>query len=199
MPDIPNHTNEQNLELLRRISTGDEQALRQVFNDFSPKLTQFAWSLVKVKEVAAEIVDDVFIWIWKHKDHLDAILNMEVYLYRSVKNSCLNYLSSKAHKQITEPFDFIDIVLSKDQTPEEKMISSELRNKITSAIEELPPRCKMIFKLVREDGLSYKSVAKILNLAVGTVDAQMVIAVKRISERVHAHFTSFPKKNLKNS
>ena len=54
--------------------------------------------------------------------------------------------------------------------------------RMNRAIENLPPRCKMIFKLIREDGLRYKEVAEILNISVNTIDVQMAIAVKRISE-----------------
>lgn len=197
MPDISHYMNEEPFAELQRIADGDEQAFRRLFQYYSPRLNQFAYSIVKVKEAAAEIVDDVFIKLWKQREKAPAISNIRVYLYVAVKNSSLNYLSSKAHLQITEPFNHIDIELSRDQAPDEKMISAELLDKITAAVESLPPRCKMIFKLVREDGLRYKDVAEILNLTVNTVDAQMVIAVKRISEKVQAHFTAFPKKPVK--
>jgi RNA polymerase sigma-70 factor (ECF subfamily) len=195
--DISRYINEEPFAELQRIAEGDEQAFRRLFQYYSPRLNQFAYSIVKIKEAAAEIVDDVFIKLWKQREKAPAISNIRVYLYVAVKNSALNYLSSKAYLQITEPFNHIDIELSRDQAPDEKMISAELLDKITAAVESLPPRCKMIFKLVREDGLRYKDVAEILNLTVNTVDAQMVIAVKRISEKVQAHFTAFPKKPVK--
>jgi RNA polymerase sigma-70 factor (ECF subfamily) len=56
--------------------------------------------------------------------------------------------------------------------------------KIKQAVDSLPPRCKLIFKLVREDGLRYGEVAEILSLSVKTIDAQMVIAVSKIRESV---------------
>ncbi|MDQ0107403.1 RNA polymerase sigma-70 factor (ECF subfamily) [Chitinophaga terrae (ex Kim and Jung 2007)] len=190
-------TNEEPLIELQRIANGDEQEFRRLFHYFSPRLNQFAFSIIRVKEAATEVVDDVFIRLWKQKERATTIANIRVYLYVAVKNSALNYLSSKANQQITEPFNHLDIALSRDQLPDQKMISAELQKRITSAIEALPPRCKMIFKLVREDGLRYKDVAEILNLTVNTVDAQMVIAVKRIAEKVQSHFTSFPKKSVK--
>lgn len=197
MRNTSHHISEEPPVELQRIGNGDEQAFRLLFQYYSPRLNQFAYAIVKIKEAATEIVDDVFIKLWKQRESVPSISNIRVYLYVAVKNSSLNYLSSKAHRQITEPFNHLDIALSRDQAPDEKMISAELQAKITAAIESLPPRCKMIFKLVREDGLRYKDVAEILNLTVNTVDAQMVIAVKRISEKVQAHFTAFPKKTVK--
>jgi RNA polymerase sigma-70 factor (family 1) len=183
----PRHTPEELSIDLRQIVAGDEQAFRRLFQYYSPRLNQFAFSIIKTREATAEIVDDVFIRLWKQR----------VYLYVAVKNGSLNYLSAKAQRQITEPFSHLDIELSRDPAPDQQMISAELQAKITAAVESLPPRCKMIFKLVREDGLRYKDVAEILNLTVNTVDAQMVIAVKRISEKVQAHFSAFPQKHVK--
>lgn len=197
MRNSSHHINEEPSIVLQHIADGDEQAFRQLFQYYSPRLCQFAWSIVKIKEAATEIVDDVFIKLWKQKENASSISNIRVYLYVAVKNSSLNYLSSRAHRQITEPFNHLDIALSTDPAPDQKMISAELQAKIMAAVESLPPRCKMIFKLVREDGLRYKDVAEILHLTVNTVDAQMVIAVKRISEKVQSHFTTFPQKKVK--
>ncbi|UYQ94420.1 RNA polymerase sigma-70 factor [Chitinophaga horti] len=197
MSNNTRHTIEELTINLQQIANGDEQAFRRLFLFYSPRLNQFAFSIVKTKEASAEIVDDVFIRLWKQREKAAAIGNIRVYLYVAVKNGSLNYLSAKAQRQFTEPFGHFDVELSTDQSPDQQMISAELQAKITAAVESLPPRCKMIFKLVREDGLRYKDVAEILNLTVNTVDAQMVIAVKRISEKVQSHFSAFPRREVK--
>ena len=76
---------------------------------------------------------------------------------------------------------FLDIDVNDEAPgPQDLMITAEMMQRMHKAIEALPPRCKMIFKLIREDGLKYKEVAEILNISVNTIDAQMAIAVKRI-------------------
>jgi RNA polymerase sigma-70 factor (ECF subfamily) len=60
------------------------------------------------------------------------------------------------------------------------LITAEMMEKMRGAVESLPPRCKMIFKLIREDGLRYKEVAEILNISVNTIDVQMAIAIRKI-------------------
>ena len=174
-----------------KIALGDEKAFRQLFDCFAPKLIQFAFAIVREKDGSVEIVDEVFIKIWKQKELAPLIRNLKVYLYSAVKNTALNYLSGKARSAITEPFDFVTVQLQDEHCPEQQLITSEIFEKIRAAVEELPPRCKIIFKLVREDGLKYKEVAEILNISVNTIDAQMVIAVKRISEKVKMHFDFF--------
>jgi RNA polymerase sigma-70 factor (family 1) len=193
---------ESNNELLLRsikekIASGDQNSFRQLFNLYSKKLTQFAAAIVKSNDAAREIVDEVFIKIWRNKATIAGIHNLTVYLYTATKNTALNYLSAKARENITESFDFFSVQLSDDQTPEKQLITSELLKKINEAIDRLPPRCRMVFKLVREDGLSYKEVGAILNISPKTVDAQMMIAVKQISENVQLHFDYFPNRSFK--
>ena len=192
-----NHTetfNDQVLQGLKgRIADGDQRAFRLLFDCFSHKLIEFALAMLKAKDAATEVVDEVFVKIWRNHRQISSIQNLKIYLYTATKNTALNYISKKAKEQITEPFDFINVQLRDEECPEQQMITSEIFKKIRSAIDELPPRCKMIFKLVREDGLKYREVAEILNVSVNTVDAQMVIAVKRISEKLKIDFEWFPR------
>jgi RNA polymerase sigma-70 factor (family 1) len=168
--------------LLQLIAAGDQAAFRQVYGYFYKRLYQFALAIVKTREAAEEIVEDVFVRIWQQRSTLPSIKNLRVYLYTATKNTALNYISKKARESITEPFDHIHIELKgSDITPEEILITAEMYQKIQKAVEALPPRCKMIFKLVREDGLRYKEIAEILNISVNTIDVQMAIAIKRIS------------------
>ena len=184
-------------ELLVQIAASNENAFRQLFNTHVKKLTYFAFSLVKSKESSQEIVDEVFIRLWKNRENAADIKNIKVYLYTAVKNASLNYISRKAFEQITEPFESIDILINDDQAPDKQMITMELFNKIHEAVNSLPPRCKMIFKLVREDGLKYKEVAHILNISPSTVDAQMVIAAKQIKQKIAPYISVVTKTSFK--
>jgi RNA polymerase sigma-70 factor (ECF subfamily) len=183
--------------LADRLKNGDQQAFRILFDCFSPGLMAFAAAMLKNREAATEVVDEVFVKLWRNRAQAGDIDNWKVYLYTAVKNTALNYLAKQAQRQVTASFDHLDIQLQDNYSPEQQMITAELFSKIQSAVNELPPRCKMIFKLVREDGLKYKEVAAILNISVNTVDAQMVIAVKRISEKVKMHAEFLPGKALK--
>jgi len=193
-----NHsTNEPSLECLKeKIASGDQKAFRELFMAYCARLTQFAFSIVKSRDAAREIIDEVFIKLWRNKINIENIRNLKVYLYTAAKNTALNYLSVNARNNITQSFDLLSVQLIDDQSPERKMINSEILNKINAAIDNLPPRCKMVFKLVREDGLSYKEVGEILNISPKTVDAQMVIAVKQVSEKVKSELDIFPVRKI---
>lgn len=146
------------------------------------------------KDAATEVVDDVWVRIWKNRISLPQVDNIRTYLYTATKNSSLNYLSGKAKAMVTEPFNDITIQLKDEYCPEQQLITEEIFKKIHAAVQDLPPRCKMVFKLVREDGLKYHEVAEIMKISQNTVDAQMVIAVKRIRDAIGTslHFRTAP-------
>jgi len=169
------------LLIQKRIAESEEQALAELYQQFHKKLQLFSKAIVRNDELAEELVEDVFVKLWCNRSRITEIENITVYLYVAVKNKSLNTLSRKATELVTSGFDFLDIDVN-DETPgpQDLMITAEMMQRMHKAIEALPPRCKMIFKLIREDGLKYKEVAEILNISVNTIDAQMAIAVKRI-------------------
>jgi RNA polymerase sigma-70 factor (family 1) len=177
------------LGIQQRAAAGDEAAFRQIYYLFYKKLYLFSLALVKTREAAEEITEDVFIKIWQQKSQISAIHNLRVYLYTATKNTSLSYLSKKANDNLTQPFDDINIDLYKSTvTPEQLMITAEMYRKIQHQVDALPLRCKMIFKLIREDGLKYKEVSDILHISVNTIDVQMAIAVKKISVALKPEF-----------
>jgi len=168
-------------QIQKAIQAGDEQSLARLYSLFSRRLHHFARIITRSPETAEEIVEDVFVKLWSNRHKIDEIRNLTVYLYVAVKNRSLNAVSQQASALLHAPFDDLLIEtgpLAPD--PYSLLVTAEMMQKMHAAVEALPPRCKMIFKLVREDGLRHKEVAEILNIAVNTVDVQMAIAIKKI-------------------
>jgi RNA polymerase sigma-70 factor (family 1) len=163
------------------IANGNELMLAELYTIFHKRLQHFARAITRSNEIAEEVVDDVFVKLWNRRDKTSEIDNLTVYLYIAVKNQSLNALSKKAQELVTDSFDYLDIEIEEAiGDPAALMITEEMMRRMQNAVDELPPRCKMIFKLIREDGLKYKEVSQILNISVNTIDVQMAIAVKRI-------------------
>jgi RNA polymerase sigma-70 factor (ECF subfamily) len=144
-------------------------------------LNHFAKAITHSPEMAEEVVEDGFVKLWSNRLNLPAINNLAVYLYVATKNRSLNALSKRTQAFIQSPFDELHIEITRSAfDPYSRIITAELMEKMQQAIEDLPSRCKMIFKLVREDGLKYKEVSQILSISINTIDAQMAIAVRKI-------------------
>jgi RNA polymerase sigma-70 factor (ECF subfamily) len=135
--------------------------------------------------MAEEVVSDVFISIWERRQQMEDIKNLRVYLYICTKNTALKYLlKQQKHTAIT--IDDLKVELeSLHNNPEQLLLTAEMRNRIQAAVNQLPPRCKIIFKLIKEDGLKYREVAEILNLSVKTIDNQLATALRKIGNAIN--------------
>ena len=168
------------LLMQREICKGNEKAFANLYSLFYHKLFHFATVITRSPEVSEEIVEDVFVKLWSNRIDILTIRNLAVYLYVAVKNKSLNAVAKKVEAFIQSPFDETEIDINHSIDPYNMLVTTEMMEKMRQAIENLPPRCKIIFKLVREDGLKYKEVGEILNISVNTIDVQMAIAIKKI-------------------
>jgi len=159
----------------------DEEAYKQLFFHYFLPLKSFSYSIIKSKETAEEIVSDIFLDIWVKRKQLCAIEDLKMYLYTSVRNNSARRL----HQNKKATFFSLDEVqvefASPDENAEAILMTQELSFKINTAIEELPQRCRIIFKLAKEDKLKYKEIAVLLNVSIKTIDCQIAIAVKKIA------------------
>lgn len=163
------------------ICKGHEPALTELYRLFSKRLLHFARVITRSPEMAEEIVEDVFVKLWTNRARIQEVENLTVYLYVATKNQALNAVSQKARSLIQAPFDDLDIETAHIVAdPYTELVTLEMMKRMQQAVENLPPRCKIIFKLVREDGLKHREVAEILNISINTVDVQMAIAIKKI-------------------
>ncbi len=174
------------MELQRRIALyDDEAAYKEIFFTFYKALVRFGMTFVQDRQTAEEIVADVLIRIWVKRKTLTAIENLRVYLYVSTKNTALNYLSRERRITVLS-LDNLNIDFpSAAPNPEQLMITAEMMRRIHQAINSLPPRCKMVFQLVKEDGLPYRDVAEILNISIKTIDNQLAIALRKIGGAIN--------------
>ncbi len=160
--------------------------IESVFRAHHKMLCKVAYAIVKDKSTAEDIVQDVFLTIWKKRKELIIDSNLKGYLYRAVSNSCLNHLQSY-HKRNIKPYEEFNEQALGSFVPHDSIDYDRLDAAIQKAIDNLPPRCKVIFVLSRFDGLKYSQIAATLNVSVKTVENQMGIALLKLREELH-HF-----------
>ena len=168
----------------------DIQAYHALYNLFFSHLHRFCFSFAKSSEAAEEIVSDVFIKLWQIRNKLPEIENLTVYLYQIAKNFCLNYITRHFKNPVASLDEMnIETMISLDN-PEELCISADIVNTIQQTIRQLPPQCRLIFQMVKEDGMAYKEVADILQISVLTVRNQVAIATRKVAVALPAYVRS---------
>ena len=134
---------------------------------------------VSGEDMAKEIVQQVFVQLWEERRGLVIHTCAKSFLYQCVKNACINFNRSK-HQQLQFTDDFSTLVLEDDVL--ERMIIMEELEQVYRAIEELPHRCRMVFKLSRIKQLKHSEIAKKMNISVKTVENQIGYALKKLSQ-----------------
>ncbi len=162
----------------------DQAAYKELFTAFYPRLLPLAFGIIRSRQAAEEIVSDVFINIWQKRSRLEHIGNLKFYLYTATRNTALNY---REREQPGQTIDLAELPVELGVlpvNPEGLLITAEMRKMVHEAVNRLPNRCKLIFRLVKEDELKYREVAELLKISVKTVEAQMTIALRRVGEAV---------------
>lgn len=189
--------NEKIKQLLTAIEfANDQTAYKKLFVMLHPRLKQFAYSILKSGEEAEELVSDLFIGIWQRRDKLSLIEAPLFYFYSTAKNLALNRIKKQKKLKVPPPEEWFIQLNSISFDPEKLMMTAEMHRKIREAVSSLPPRCKVIYKLIKEDGLKYKEVAELLHLSIKTVEAQMAIALRRLSQCMQMEINELMPKHL---
>jgi RNA polymerase sigma-70 factor (ECF subfamily) len=166
------------------VQEDDHGAYKQLYELYYHRLFQFAYSITRSKESAEEIVSDVFIKIWLKRKTLAEISNKHLYLYISIKNQSFNYLAKNRKNETFSLDECVVEIQSIYFDPEQLLITEEMLKRIHSAINQLPPKCQLIFKLIKEDGLRYKEVAELLGLSIKTIENQMAVALRKLEHSI---------------
>lgn len=170
-------------DLIARIALNDDgEAYKELFLHYHPRLLSFSKAITHNKESSEEVVSDVFLKVWTLRLTLLRISNFPLYLYISTKNVSLTYLARQKKARVFSLDEIKTEFVSLSYNPEQMLITTEIFRRICAAVQSLPPKCQLIFKLVKEDGLRYKEVAELLHLSVKTVENQMAIALRKLGE-----------------
>lgn len=177
----------------------DDKAFESFFYLLNGPLLKFCMMYIHQKEWAEEIVSDVFAKCWINRKSLTDIQNPDTYLFVAVKNQSLNHLKKYSHLHLVQLDDTNETKLTRTYNPQEELEKKELMFKLEYAIEALPQQCRIIFRLIKEDGLRYKEVAEILNISPRTVQTQLFRAMKKLSAVLSEHYTpTTPRNSPKN-
>lgn len=170
------------LVLWEKIYKNDDiTAFEQLHASYYSALCNFTYSFLKDKHQCEEVVSDVFVAVWQKRKELTHVRNIKSYLYTCSKNLSIDTIR-KNNTMIQPDTSLYEVEIAEtDDHLLSPLEMKEFRVKLNAAIEELPPQCKLIFKMLINDQLAYKEIAEVLNLSRKTVEAQIAIAYKKLS------------------
>lgn len=172
--------------LVIEIMKGNDKAFSELFNAFYNDVYAYSLSMLKNQVHAEEIVQDVFLNIWLHRERLNPDLSFKSYVFTITRNLTFNLINKVAnnHKLKEEVF----YKSQKSYSPVEDSISEADYDSLKQkAIEQLPAKRRIIFEMSRNEEMSYEEISKKLNISVSTVKGQMSKALAEIRTYLETH------------
>lgn len=170
--------------LWQRLATGDEDAFRHIFHQYTPLIYPPVLHIVKQEQVAREIVQEVFFKVWQKKEQFAGIGHPIGWLFKVASNLSITYLRKQAAQ-----YRWLECMKKKDTSPQNETLENlsfkELQKVVKHAVEALPPKRKLIFQLSREEGLSHAEIADRLKMSKNTVKNQIGIALQFIQDAIN--------------
>jgi len=174
------NSDEENI-VLKDLRNGDARSLKILFDTFYPSLCNYAFQFLNDYDMAEEVIQNLFVKIWEKRTTLDIETSVKNYLFRSVRNQCLNLIQHEKVKQLHA--QNIKEALFNEEASESYYLDAEMAARIENAIETLPEKRREIFRLSREEGLKYREIAEKLEISVKTVETQMGLALKALRDK----------------
>ena len=167
----------------------DVKAFESLYYLLYEVLVKFCMMYINRREEAEEIVGDVFVKSWINRNSMQHVERPDTYLFVAVKNQSINYLKKYSSIHVVLIDNENDVDLIDTSNPQLQLERKELQGYLDQSINSLPQQCRIVFKLVKEDGLKYKEVAEILNISPRTVQTQLFRAMQKLSISLSGYFS----------
>ncbi|NDV64031.1 RNA polymerase sigma factor [Bacteroides sp. 224] len=170
------------IELFNEIKQQNRAAFDTLFRRYYVSLCRFSYIICLSREEAEECVQDMFVGLWEKAPTLHINTSVKAYLYKSSRNYTLNAIQKKQTEQ-----HHLEEYSSQINTCEdsETMSDAEISELIQTGVKELPEKCREIFILCKQEGLTYEELAAYLNISEKTVENQMSIALRKLREHLY--------------
>ena len=170
----------------RALRSSDQSAYTELFEATNDALFRYANFIIKDKEAAYDVLQDVYFKLWQIRRQLDPSRSLKALLYQMVRNRALNYMQRGSRiREVRMKPGFEG--LSPDATPDLEFDAQQLSERIRRWVMELPTRRREAFVLSRYEGLSHAEIAQVMRLTPKTVNNHIVLALAHLRKKLHAH------------
>jgi RNA polymerase sigma-70 factor (ECF subfamily) len=170
--------------LMARIRGGDERAFEALFRAYYGGLWAFCAALVQAPDVAEEVVQDVFWWVWEHRERWVVRENVRTYLYGAVRNRAVNVIKRRRVAERWEGAAAVDArvagVSAAGESADERVRAQELAAAVDRAVEAMPERRREAFILRARHQMTHPEIARVMGITVKSVEFHMALALAAV-------------------
>lgn len=166
--------------LVKQMMAGDRESFNKIFRRSYKPLMRFCYRFVTDEDVAAEIVQDLFVKLWTNRDKLNISSSFDSYMLSSVRNAAYTYINKERAHQ--EAHQLMSVQETDETDPSEQLQSNNLEATYQQVLASMPEKRREVFLASRVEGLKYAEIADKLSISQKTVEAHMGAAIKQLRE-----------------
>ncbi|GAA4780098.1 RNA polymerase sigma-70 factor [Olivibacter ginsenosidimutans] len=174
-------------ELFVLLKEGSAPAFEMLYRRYWKEMLVVASYRVPRIADAEEIVQDIFVSLWDRRRDLSIQCSIRTYLASAIKYQVIKLIDKENHKR--QYLSSLKNHPAMDDSTNEKIAFSELQSQLAAYVSELPEKCRLVYQLKKEQGLSQKQIAIHLHIAEKTVEAHLLKAMKVLRSKL-AHLIS---------
>ena len=167
-------------KILENFKRGDESAFRYYYEMYYPALCLFGIRMVKEEDDVLDIVQDVFVNLWKARETIESLVHMRMYLYQSMRHRCLNYMRVK---KLEETYCHEYALLESEEGFGDAVVEEEIHRLVMEEIEQLPPEQRRVI-MWHLEGKNTIEIAEILKVSVNTVKTHKARARQQLKTKL---------------
>jgi len=173
---LKDYTKYSDADLVMFVRKNDHHAFTEIYNRYWKKLLLSAYHRIRHYQDSQEIVQHIFIDIWKRRESWQLSYSLSSYLFAAVKYQVINFFALRAgtlrSQKLAEEYPM--------NNSSHRIDLQELQSEVSSVIEGLPEKCRLVFRLSREHEYTHKRIALELGIAEKTVQAHISLALRRL-------------------
>jgi RNA polymerase sigma-70 factor (family 1) len=159
----------------------DDGAYNEIYERHWASLYRAAFNVLKNEDATMDVIQDVFIWLWEHRNEIQ-VQSIKAYLLVAVKYKVANYLrNEKVRASVYERLPEVDDHITH---PDEEIEIKQLKDIIANFVNELPERCQLVFNMSRNEHMSNKEIADRMGITEKTVENQINRALKKLKVKM---------------
>lgn len=173
-------------EYASELRSGSEKTFREIMEHWYSRLFNFANGYLNNRENSREVIQDVFLQLWHHRQKLADNTSLNAYLFTLTRNRCIDMVrrerlmlqfrtdKQEEYARLSENYHALsDPIL-------DQIFAAELQTEIDKAVNSLPEQCRKVFIMSRTNGMKNKEISRILNLSEKTVESHLTKALRSI-------------------
>lgn len=164
-------------DLLRRLAEGDQTALTAIYQHYWQALFIAAYNVVKDKKTCEDIIQEIFLQLWLKRETLEIRESLKGYLMAATRYQVFRCIRKAAEQK--RVFNRL-AARPEPQNAEPALFQKELKRQVDQVVAVLPEKCRIIYKMSREEYLSHKEISERLQISPKTVENQLTIALRRL-------------------